>query len=225
VLPAFANTSTLGVIHQTMKIKSTFTLAIVLSSLTVCYGQKLNNKYQGIPSDSLNNGHQLEFKNDMTVEISTFPKHMSENFKMTFQYKDSLGTLLIYHDNISSNDSVLLVRNGFPQFIHRLSLTQQNRALIDNSSSLIYVLSKDFQKSYYITFIIDKKVYRQRIGQTDAYGLVKDMPEQNKSLQDKLSSIKSESDSFTLTSYRGLKAYNKFGYRSVFGVFELTRQN
>ena len=89
---------------------------------------------------------------------------------------------------------------------------------------MVYVLYKDFQKRYYLTYLIDGKAYKQETGLSDAYGLIKNNPKDNKALEQKLESIKDDLNHYSVTVYKGLDAYKKFGYASVFGVIEL-KQN
>ena len=46
------------------------------------------------------------------------------------------------------------------------------------------VLYKDFSRKYYLTYIIDGKTYKQETGLSDAYGLIKNNPRENKALKD-----------------------------------------
>ena len=97
-------------------------------------------------------------------------------------------------------------------------------AIIDKSNSLIYVVYDDFKRKYYLTYLIDNKIYKQETGLSDAYGIIKNNPKDNKVLQDKLASLKDDLKNYDLKVYKGLEAYNKFGYKSVFGVIELKRR-
>ena len=90
---------------------------------------------------------------------------------------------------------------------------------------MVYVLYKDFSKKYYLTYLIDGKVYKQETGLSDAYGLIKSNPKENRALKDKLASFNGNPDNYIVTVYKGLAAYNKFGYDSVFGVIEVRRKN
>jgi hypothetical protein len=128
-------------------MKPIFILTYCLTFLSFCQAQKLQTLYYGISSDSLHNGHQLEFKNDTTLEISTFPRHMSRQFTMTFNYKKSGRTIEVFNPHISKQDSFALANNGFKQFLNKLVLTTESKAIIDNTNSLIYVAYNDFKKS------------------------------------------------------------------------------
>jgi len=75
-----------------------------------------------------------------------------------------------------------------------------------------------------LTYLIDNKIYKQETGLSDAYGLIKNHPKNNMALQDKLASMKDELHSYTINLYKGLDAYKKFGYKSVFGVIVLKRK-
>jgi hypothetical protein len=199
-------------------------LTYFLTIFSFCQAQKQQTLYYGVSSDSLHSGHQLEFKNDTSLEISTFPRHMSRQFTMTFQYKKSGKTIEIFNPKISQQDSLALTNNGFKQFLDKVVFTVDGKAIIDKSNRLIYVIYGDFEKKYYLTYLIDNKIYKQETGLSDAYGLIKNNPKGNKVLKDKLASLKDDLKNYDIKVYKGLEAYNKLGYKSVFGVIELKRR-
>ena len=190
-----------------------------------CYGQKLKQTYYGVSSDSLYNEHQLFFTSDTTLEISTFARHMSKQFKKTFKYKRIGSKIEVLNNSWISKDSIALSNQGLTQFLSKTTLTKENRAIVDTSAKMVYVLHKDFRKRYYLTYIIDGEAYKQETGLSDAYGLIKNNPKENKALKDKLASLNDRLDSYVVNVYKGLEAYNKFGYESVFGVIEIRRKN
>jgi hypothetical protein len=180
--------------------------------------------YYGISSDSLHKEHFLEFKNDSILVISTFPRHMSEQFIKTLNYRKTIKKIEIINKTVSSSDSFALAKNGFIQFTNEATFIIDNRAIIDNSSNIVYVLYKDFDKKYYLTYIIDGKLYKQESSFSDAYGIMKNTPKENVMLKEKLESIKTHLGNYTLSVYKGLGAYKNFGYKSVFGVYELQQR-
>ena len=115
----------------------------------------MHTLYYGISSDSLHNQHLLEFKSDSTLVISTFPRHMSEQFIKTLNYRKSIKKIEIINNTVSSSDSIALAKNGFIQFTNEATFAIDHRAIIDNSNNIVYVLYKDFGKKYYLTYIID----------------------------------------------------------------------
>ncbi len=205
-------------------MKTIFILTYFLITIGFCQAQKLQTLYYGVSSDSLHSGHQLVFKNDSTLEISTFPRHMSRRFVMTFKYKKLGKAIEIFNSNISKQDSFALTNNGFNQFLNKLIFTVDGKAIVDNSNSLIYVVYNDFKRKYFLTYLIDNKIYKQATGLPNSYGLITNNQKDNKVLQDKLASIKDDLQNYNIKIYRGLEAYNKFGYKSVFGVIELKRR-
>lgn len=213
----------LGVIIQT--VKRLTLLALILLTFSFCQAQKLNTLYYGVSSDSLHNGHQLEFKTDTTLEISTFPRHMSKQFKILLPYKRSGKTIKVINQNISLFDSIALTNHGFKQFLKGTAFTVDNKAILDTSTKMVYVRYNDFSKRYYLTYIIDGKTYKQETGLSDAYGLIKSNPKENKALKEKFASINNNLDNYIVNVYKGLAAYNKFGYESVFGVIEMRQKN
>lgn len=190
-----------------------------------CQAQKLNSIYYGVSSGSLHSGHQLEFKTDSTFELSTFPRHMSRQFKMTFNYYRKGNTIELRQGTISQKDSQSLSNNGLIQFLKATTFAIDKRAIVDTSSKMVYVLYKDFSKKYYLTYLIEGKAYKQETGLSDAYGLIKINPKENKALKEKLASLNDNLHNYMVNVYKGLEAYNKFGYDSVFGVIEFRRKN
>jgi hypothetical protein len=201
-----------------------FSLIIVLLAGYNCYSQKLNKIYHGISSDSLLNDHQLEFKNDSLLEISTFPRHMSQQFKMTFEYKWTDGILATQRTERNASDSLSLIGNGFEQFILPVQLTMDKKALIDEKNDIIYVVSKDFEKNGKLTYIVDEKTYQLDFGLTNSYGLLEKSPRDNKKLSKKMDSIKDDLNQYDIEVYKGLSAYRKYGYESVFGVVVISKK-
>ncbi|HLK27926.1 MAG TPA: hypothetical protein VKT28_05050 [Puia sp.] len=140
-------------------------------------------------------------------------------------YKRTGNRIKIISRNISSSDSIELSNQGFKQFLNEVVLAIDNKAIVDTASKIVYVLYKDFSKKYYLTYIIDGKTYKQGTSLSDAYGLIKNNSKDNEALKDKMASIKDDLQNYSVNVYKGLDAYNKFGYDSVFGVIELRRKN
>jgi hypothetical protein len=136
-------------------------------------------------------------------------------------YKKTGNRLEIYNADSSKEDSVGLINYGLGQYLRKTILTIEGKALIDDVNSLVYVLHKDFKKKYYLIYLIDGKIYRQQTGLSDSYGLVSNKAKDNKMLKNKMAAMKNDLHKYDLHIYKGLDAYRKFGYKSVFGVIEL----
>ena len=147
---------------------------------------------------------------------------MSKQFMLTFNHKRSGDKIDIRNNNMLSADSIALSNHGMTQFLKSLTLAKDKRAIVDTSAKMVYVLYKDFSKRYYLTYIIDGKSYKQETGLSEAYGLIKNNPKENKDLKDKLASL--NLDNYTVNVYKGLDAYKKFGYDNVFGVIVLKQK-
>jgi len=210
---------------QTITVKQILHLTAILLSISFCQAQMLNTLYYAVSSDSSHRGHHLEFKTDSTLEVSTFPRHMSRQFKMTMNYERTSKTIKVIPKDISSSDSIALSNNGMEQFLNEAIFGIDNKAIVDASNKMVYVLYKDFSKKYYLTYIIDGKIYKQETGLSDGYGLIKNNPKENKVLKEKLASIKDALPNYFINVYKGLDAYEKFGYDNVFGVIELRQRN
>jgi hypothetical protein len=203
-----------------MKVQALFILALLIVNFS--HGQKLKQSYYGVSSDSLHNGHQLVFTTDTTLEISTFPRHMSKQFMMTFNYKRIRDKIEIISNIILPADSIALTNHCLTQFLNNITISKDKRALVDASSKMVYVLYKDFRR-HYLTYIIDSKIYKQETGLSDAYGIIRNNPKENKALKEKLSSL-NDLGNYTINAYKGLEAYEKFGYDNVFGVIVLKQK-
>ena len=199
-------------------------LAYFLMSISFCQAQKIGTLYYGVSSDSLYRGHQIEFKTDTSLELSSFPRHMSQQFRLTLNYKKTDKTLEIYNTNVSKGDSIALINHGFKQYLNNTILTIEGKALRDDLNNLVYVLHKDFKKKYYLIYLIDGKMYKQETGLSDSYGLINNRGRENKELKHKMTSMKDDLNNYDLKIYKGLDAYKKFGYERVFGVIELKRK-
>jgi hypothetical protein len=141
---------------------------------------------------------------------------------MTFNYNRTGDKIEILTNNILPGDSIALSNYGMTQFLKSLTLAKDKRAIVDTFAKMVYVLYKDFSRKYYLTYIIDGKSYKQETGLSDAYGLIKNNPKENKALKDKLTSL--ALDNYTVNVYKGLDAYEKFGYDNVFGVIVLKQK-
>ena len=150
---------------------------------------------------------------------------MSKQLKKPFKYKRTGSIIEILNNSLLSTDSIELSNHGLTQFLSKITFTKEKRAIVDTSAKMVYVLHKDFRKRYYLTYIIDGGTYKQETGLSDAYGLIKNNPKENKALNDKLASLNDHLDNYVVNIYKGLEAYNKFGYDSVFGVIEFRRKN
>jgi hypothetical protein len=200
-------------------------LTCIFASFNLCYAQKLNTVYYGISTDSLHNGHLLEFTNDTTIEISSFPRHMSQQFKISLKYKKKGNVIQVYNPDVSREQSAALLNNRFQQFSETVFMRVSQKAIIDSSNRVIYVQYKDFEKKVHLTYLIDGVIYLQETGLPNSYGLITNNPEENRALNRKLAAISDSLHNYSIHVYKGLEAYNKFGYRSVFGVIELKKNH
>lgn len=195
-----------------------------LISINFCQAQRVGVVYYAISSDSLHHGHQIMFKDDRTLEVSSLPRHMSQQFRLRLNYTKTGNTVRIYNARTLKTDSIALLNHGLSQYLDTLELTVDGKALTDNLNHVVYVRYKDFEKKYYLVYLIDGKVYKEEVGLSDAYGLSKNKAKENKVLKDKMTSIKDDLDKYDVKIYKGLDAYKKFGYERVFGVIELRRK-
>lgn len=215
------------VVASLNKTKMTKSVILFVSSLlcwTLSHGQKIGEYYISIPSDTLMNC-RLKFLSDTTVELSSVPRHMSQQLSIIFKYTTSDTTINILTKNINSSDSLLLTSFGYAYFNKSdIELTKIDDGFTDFENSLIYFQQSNLKSSYKLFYIIDGRTYIQNMGQTDGYGLIKKMPKQNKELEKKLKEIKANFDKYHLEFLKGLEAYQKIGARYVGGVIIINKQ-
>lgn len=196
-------------------------IACFLLSPDFCQAQGFGIIYCGISSDSIHGGHRLEFKNDTILELSSFPRHMSQQFRLTLTYKKIGDALEIYYPNISKNDSIGLVNNGFTQYLKKTTVRVEGKALIDELNNLAFLPSKDFKKKYDIIYLIDGKAYRQKTGMPNTYGTITSRTKRNRALENKMNSLKDNLENYDMKIYKGLEAYERSSHKNIFCFIEL----
>ena len=192
------------------------------------YSQTFNKTYVGVASDSLHDDPILVFKNDSIVELTSRPRHMSGQLRLTLGYYKVNNVIIIPLIQLSQTDSTSLITYKFGQFTDTYSVKLDNRCLLDEKNNIIYALSDNYgyNKDFILTWIIDGKKFRQNLGRTDGYGLIRKKPRTNRKLQKRLDSIKDEiKEKYDVKIYKGLAAYQKFGFAYIPGVFVLTKKN
>jgi hypothetical protein len=188
------------------------------------FSQRIEVVYYGLSSDSLKSNHQLAFKNDSLLELSTFPRHMSQQFRTLLNYKRLNEEIFINKSKFSTTDSIILSNHNLEHFLKGVTLKVDNRAILDENNSVIYVLYDDFNKNHFITYLIEGEKFKQKSSLPDSYGLLKTTPKTNKKLRKKLNSIKGDLENYEINVHKGIDAYRRFGYESVFGVIELNKK-
>jgi hypothetical protein len=148
---------------------------------------------------------------------------MVQPFTFTIHYTRTGNTLQLLSAAFSQQDSQSLINRGLPQFLHAVTFSIDKNAIVDTANNIVYVLYEDFSKKYYLTYLIDGKVYKQEAGLSDALGVTHNHPKENTALRDKLAPL--NLNHYNVHVYKGLPAYTKFGYDCVFGVIALTRKN
>ena len=189
------------------------------------YSQELDKIYYGIVSDSISRNHYLEFKNDSLVELSSIRRHMQKPLIISFSYHTTDGLIFIESDKILEADIENLKQYGFQQFIDQIVLKQDSeKAILDESNRIVYVSLEDFRKDNYTTYVVDGIEFRQDGAMTNSYGLLEKEPKRNRKLERKLKKIDSNLEDYNIKVYKGINAYESFGYEYVLGVIELKRK-
>jgi len=135
------------------------------------YSQELNKIYYGIVSDSISRNHYLEFKNDSIVELTSIPRHMQSQFKMTFLYNKENGIITVTKNRTLESELEKLNQNGFKQFSEDIQLDIDGKALLDKTNEIVYVFLDDFKKGHYTTYIINGEEFKQKNMMTNSYGI------------------------------------------------------
>gem|GEM_PF-1844034 len=201
-------------------------LALIFAALTfdISFGQKIGDYYVSIPSDS-SSDCRLNFITDSTVELSNVPRHMSGRLAIVFKYTSTDSTIEILPDLLKKEDSLSLMLFRLSFFIKpKVTLTKIDGGFIDYSKSLIYIREKDFGKNQDIAYYIEGKTYIQKGFVTDVYGLIKKSPKQNRSLRKGMKTLGKNPDNLNIEIVKGLKAYERFGIKRVYGVMVITKK-
>jgi hypothetical protein len=77
------------------------------------------------------------------------------------------------------------------------------------------------QKSY---FEINEKIYKVDLGITDGYGLLRKNPRKNRRFEKILKKIYETPTNYNVEIIKGLKAYDRYGIKKVFGVARITKK-
>lgn len=119
-------------------MKSLYLFTVFILTFNYLFSQKSNHVYRGLSSDTPYSDHLLEFESDTTLEIRTFPRHMSKGFRIIINYIKDGQKIRISHNNISQNDSLELISNGFGQFLKQITLITDGSFLIDEEHKILY---------------------------------------------------------------------------------------
>jgi len=201
-------------------------ILIIIFSLTYnsLFSQRLRHTYRGLSSDETYQDHLLEFKSDSTLEIRTFPRHMSQGFRIILKYKKEKNKITLVDNVFSFEDSSKLISNGFKQFLREPTLIRKGNFWIDEEHKTLYASNKKFEKKYTLIYIINGKKYRQETSSPNAYGLLPNDINENKVLNDTLAALTNKMDYHTINVYKGLSAYRKYGQKYIYGVIVIERK-
>jgi len=192
-----------------------FTLTLIFLTSKFSLGQKLKDPYEAIPSNSAHESCILTLINDSIAEFRNIRTHMGLDFKSSFRYIKTDTTITIIYDTISKRDIFYKPPYLSKYFNHnRITLTKIKDGFIDSLNSLIYIRRSALPKNPDLFYLIDDKFYRQK----------RKSPKMNKRLQKKLKLISNDLDNYSFEMATGLKAYQKFGIKHIFGVIVLTRK-
>ena len=192
-----------------------------LFSLTsiICFGQNLNEYYVSITIDSTEGG-RLKFLSDSTVELGNIPRHMWPYFKSIHKYTSTDSTIEIDAESLTKegvNYQIQYMQSLFTKT--KISLTKIDGGFIDSNKSIIYV-KQEFGKNPDMTYIIDNKMFIQKMGVSDGYGSFIKSPKKNRALEKKIRSI--DINNCQVEIAKGLNAYKRFGIKAAYGAIVIT---
>jgi hypothetical protein len=185
--------------------------------------QRKGDYYVSIPIDS-SVDCKLTFLSDSTVELSNVHRHMSALFRMVFTYKGTDTTIEILQPvpgkkNVSFDPS----RFNYP-IRPGVMLTKIDGGFLDRSRSLIYVREKNYSRNRRIAYVVNGKMYVEKMGITNGTGIVRRAPRTiSKALQKSVQTLTAENA--TVEMLKGIDAYERFGIRWVYGVIVINRKS
>lgn len=204
-----------------LRILLLFLICLITSET---FSQEYNKIYYGIASDSIHRDHYLKFKNDSIVELISIHRHMQPQLTIELTYSSNDGKIVIKPDLITEQNTDKIKQFGFTSFLNKINIEIDDKALIDKTNRIVYVIYDDFKKSNYTTFIIDGIEYHQENTINNSYGLTENQPKRNRELERRLNEIQRNLNNYKIKIHAGFDAYLKFGYEKVFGVVELKRK-
>jgi hypothetical protein len=182
-------------------------------------------EYRSFASDSLQNVHILEFIDDSIVELRSIPRFPSKAVKVVLNYWIEGKYLFIRLNRENPITHHMLLEYGWEQFINGIKLYRDHQLLIDEENQILYVKEKRLKKRYRNYVILDNREYKFKTGIVNSNGIVKKNGRGNLLLKRKLKGMqKEEIEKYELLIWRGTEAYNRFGYKYVFGVFEFRKK-
>ena len=183
------------------------------------FSQELNVKYLSIPNDSVNLRHTLIFYSDSIVEISSEHSFYGYRYNKKIKYKRVDNIISINIDKKLILDTVFNTTFGFNGI---KKLTIEGNALICETEKVIYVKKDDFQKPRNFYVIIDGKKHIQPTGQRKLFGFINLPYRANRKLRKELNKL--DLDDYDSRLLRGFEAYEKYGYKYIFGVLEIEKK-
>ena len=199
-------------------MKAVFLTTIFILTFNLLFSQKINYVFRGLSSGTIYSDHLLEFISDTTLEIRTFPRHMSKGFRVTISYRRDRKEIKTLYNDFSHEDSVGLINNDFRLFLNGTTFTKDGSFLVDTNHKILYAPNRKFEKVHFVTYIINGKKYKQEVSSTDGYGLLKNKIKENKELNEMLTSLNNVIANYSVSVYKGLDAYRKFGRKYIYGV-------
>ena len=210
-----------GKVHKTKSFLISLLTILILNKPS---GQHIRHSYVGIPLDSGLN-LVVKFIDGFKGEFTSLPRHMSKSLHIAFHFKATGSTIVIQPNNLFLDSSLALNNFGVKSFIKgEIIFSREGKMLVDYNNKIIFVKQKKFERKNNFAFIIDGRKYLQGLGMTNGYGIMRKRPKQNKNLQKQLALIGPFLDQYHVECFSGLKAYQKFGRKYIFGVIVIKRK-
>lgn len=190
--------------RYSFKMKRQFFFLVFVFLSCFAFAQQKGIVYQGVPLNSTE-GRALQFLDDSTVEMESFSPKTSTVTIRKYIFKLIDSTILIEDSNFKVN------------------LFIKNKALIDTANQIIYVDQKDFQQHVFLVVIEGEKFYQKAELNAGLQSILGANTENDK-LKRKLEQVQASLGSYEVKMYKGLKAFELYGYPYIFGVMEISRK-
>ncbi|WP_299766222.1 hypothetical protein [uncultured Dokdonia sp.] len=188
-----------------------YTIILLLSFENVC-AQTMNEKYMFF-SNSTTSSEYIEFITDSTLTYKPYysgigcsfakpRKRSSSRTYKEYNYVKKKDTITIFGFNDSNDIKYRITENNY----------------FENAKTKeIYVLRKILDKHENVVITYNNNYY-----QLELNGVITKNKKKNKKITRLLKS--KDTSKLTIKTYRAYEAFEKFGYKYVFGVIELTKK-
>lgn len=189
---------------------------ILISKFTLSNAQRTGEYYNTVASNA---HYRFKVINDSLVELGNIPTHMSRNCTSKFIYATTKKGIIIFTDNPFSQDSSSSYNCKFKFVNSEVNLIKIDNGFVNEKDSLIYVRDRDYYANHRLLILLNGKKFTIDLGKTNGYGIITKSPKHNRRLANQLKMFESDFDKYTFQSYSGYEAFQRFGFKNVYGVW------